>query len=90
MFRGIFTPLSKELVARESEPLTADDARKERERRRDFVEEVRERRARGVDPRPEAENRVELNDLGQKFMMWSIIHSAVAAMRAGNSPISMP
>ena len=42
----------EELVAREGEPLTADDARKERERRRDFVEEVRERRGRGVDPAP--------------------------------------
>ena len=52
----------EELVAREGEPLTADDARKERERRREFVEEVRERRARGDDPRPEDENRVELND----------------------------
>ena len=52
----------EELVAREGEPLTDDDARKERERRRDFVEEVCERRARGVDPRPEDENRVELND----------------------------
>ena len=49
-------------MAREGEPLTADDARKERERRREFVEEVRERRARGDDPRPEDENRVELND----------------------------
>lgn len=52
----------EELVAREGEPLDAGDAREERERRRDFVEEVRERRARGVDPRPEDENRVELND----------------------------
>ena len=53
--------LYEELVAREGEPLTADDARKERERREDFVEEVRERRTRGIDPRPENENRVELN-----------------------------
>ena len=52
----------EELVAREGEPLTADDARKERERQREFVEEVRARRARGDDPRPEDENRVELND----------------------------
>ncbi len=52
----------EELVAREGEPLTADDARKEREWHADFVEEVRERRVRGVDPRPEDENRVELND----------------------------
>ena len=42
--------LYEELVAREGEPLTADDARKERERREDFVEEVRERRTRGIDP----------------------------------------
>ncbi len=54
--------LYEELVARDGEPLDADDAREERERRRDFVEEVRERRARGDDPRPEDENRVELND----------------------------
>jgi len=28
--------------------------------------------------------------LSRLFMMWSIIHSAVAAIRTGNSPISMP
>ena len=52
----------EELVAREGMPLTADDERKEQERRREFVAEVRERRARGIDPRPEDENRVELNE----------------------------
>ena len=50
------------LVAREGMPLTAEDARKEQARRREFVEEVRERRARGIDPRPEDENRVELDE----------------------------
>ena len=50
------------LVAREGLPLTADDERQEEERRREFVEEVHERRARGLDPRPEDENRVELNE----------------------------
>ena len=50
------------LVAHEGMPLTADDERKEQERRREFVEEVRERRARGLDPRPEDENRVELDE----------------------------
>ena len=52
----------EELVAREGMPLTAADERKEQERRREFVEEVRERRARGIDPRPEDENRVELDE----------------------------
>ena len=64
----------EELVAQEGEPLTADDARKERERRRDFVEEVRERRARGEDdPRPEDENRVELNDDFISRYQYSIV-----------------
>lgn len=66
--------LYEELVAREGEPLTADDVRKERERRRDFVEEVRERRARGEDdPRPEDENRVELNDDFVSRFQYSIV-----------------
>lgn len=64
----------EELVAREGEPLTADDGRKERERRRDFVEEVLERRARGEDdPRPEDENRVELNDDFISRFQYSIV-----------------
>ena len=50
------------LVAREGIPLTAEDARKEQARRREFIEEVRERRARGIDPRREDENRVELDE----------------------------
>ena len=66
--------LYEELVAQEGELLTADDARKERERRRDFVEEVRERRARGEDdPRPEDENRVELNDDFISRYQYSIV-----------------
>ena len=52
----------EELVAREGMPLTAADERKEQERRREFGEEVRERRAQGIDPHPEDENRVELNE----------------------------
>ena len=48
--------------------------RRERERRRDFVEEVRERRARGEDdPRPEDENRVELNDDFISRFQYSIV-----------------
>lgn len=66
--------LYEELVAREGEPLSADDVRKERERRRDFVEEVRERRARGEDdPRPEDENRVELNEDFVSRYQFSIV-----------------
>ena len=66
--------LYEELVARDGEPLTADDARKERERRRDFVEEVRDRRARGEnDPRPEDENCVELNDDFISRFQYSIV-----------------
>ncbi len=59
------------------EPLDADDAREERERRREFVEEVRERRARGVDPRPEDENRVELNDDFISRYQYSIVGEEV-------------
>ncbi|MCE2514839.1 MAG: hypothetical protein J4F37_07495 [Acidobacteria bacterium] len=69
--------LYEELVAREGEPLDADDAREERERRREFVEEVRERRARGVDPRPEDENRVELNDDFISRYQYSIVGEEV-------------
>ena len=69
--------LYEELVAREGEPLDADDAREERDRRREFVEEVRERRARGVDPRPEDENRVELNDDFISRYQYSIVGEEV-------------
>ncbi|MCY3846601.1 MAG: hypothetical protein OXH69_24020, partial [Acidobacteria bacterium] len=70
--------LYEERVAREGEPLTADDVRKERERRRDFVEEVRERRARGEDDaRPEDENRVELNDDFISRYQYSIVGEEV-------------
>ena len=69
----------EELVAREGEPLTPDDARKERERRRDFIEEVRERRERGDDPRPEDENRVELNEDFVSRFEYAIVGEEVRA-----------
>ena len=67
----------EELVAREGMPLTAADERKEQERRREFVEEVRERRARGIDPRPEDENRVELNEDFISRYQYSIVGEEV-------------
>ena len=67
----------EELVGREGEALTADDARKERERQRKFVEEVRERRERGIDPRPDDENRVELNDEFVSRFQFSIVGEEV-------------
>ena len=67
----------EELVAREGMPLTADDERKEQERRREFVEEVRARRARGIDPRPEDENRVELNEDFISRYQYSIVGEEV-------------
>ena len=67
----------EELVAREGMPLTAADERKEQERRREFVEEVRERRAREIDPRPEDENRVELNEDFISRYQYSIVGEEV-------------
>ncbi len=54
--------LYEELIAREGEPLTEDDARDEAERREDFIREVRERVYRGEDPEPEDENSVEFDE----------------------------
>lgn len=53
--------LYEELVAKEGEPLSAGDARDERERREEFVEDVRERVAKGEEPLPEDENQIEFN-----------------------------
>lgn len=52
----------EELVAKEGEPLSDDDARNERARREEFVEDVRERVAKGEEPLPEDENRIEFNE----------------------------
>lgn len=54
--------LYEELVAKEGEPLSADDARDERKRREEFVEDVRKRVEKGEEPLPEDENRIEFND----------------------------
>ncbi len=67
------------LVAREGMPLTAEDARKEQARRREFIEEVRERRARGIDPRPEDENRVELDEEFISRYQYALVGEEVRA-----------
>jgi len=51
-----------ELVAVDDEPLTDKELREERERREDFVGEVRKRRAKGQPPQPEDENAVEFDE----------------------------
>lgn len=52
----------EELVAKEGEPLSEEDAQDERERREKFITTIRERRAKGEPAVPEDENRVEFNE----------------------------
>ena len=72
--------LFEELVAREGEPLDDDDARDERKRRDEFVEKVRERRAKGEDPLGDDPNRIEVNE--ELFARYDL-HIAGEEMVAG-------
>ena len=58
-FEGV---LFEEWVAMEGQSLDADDIRDEAERKEEFAEEVRERRADGEDPRPDDPNRVDFDE----------------------------
>ena len=61
----------EELVAKEGEPLDGDDARSELERREEFVDEVRERRAKGEDPLSDDENRIDFNqEFVSRYEFW--------------------
>ena len=51
----------EELVSLEGTPLSGDDVRDEVQRRSEFAEEVRKRRAKGENPAPEDENRVDFD-----------------------------
>ena len=51
----------EELIARDGEPLDEDEVRDEADRKEAFIREVRERVARGEDPAPEVETRVEFD-----------------------------
>ena len=68
----------EELVAKEGEPLDADDERSERERREDFLSEVRERRAKGEDAVAEDENRIDFNEeFVARYDFWIVGEEAV-------------
>lgn len=87
----------EELIAKEGERLDADDERSERERREDFLSEVRERRAKGEEPVPEDENRIDFNEeFVARYDFWFVGEEAVdghdcwvieLAPRAGDLPV---
>ena len=87
----------EELVAKEGEPLDADDERSERERREDFLSEVRERREKGEDPVTEDENRIDFNEeFVSRYDFWIVGEESVdghacwvikLAPRAGDLPV---
>ena len=87
----------EELIAKEGEPLDADDERSGRERREDFLSEVRERRAKGEDPVAEDENRIDFNEeFVARYDFWIVGEEAVdghdcwvieLAPRAGDLPV---
>ena len=65
------------MIAKEGEPLDADDVRSEEERRDKFIKEVRERRDKGEDPRGDDENRIDFNEeFGSRYDFW-IVDEAV-------------
>ena len=65
------------MIAKEGEPLDADDVRSEEERRDKFIKEVRERRDKGEDPRGDDENRIDFNEeFVSRYDFW-IVDEAV-------------
>ena len=50
-----------EVIAKNGRPLDANEAEREHERREEFIEDVRRRRANDLDPQPEEESRVDFN-----------------------------
>ena len=69
-FEGV---LFEEWVAVEGQPLDADDIRDGAERKEEFAEDVRERRADEEDPRPDDPNRVDFDDEFVNRYDYSII-----------------
>ena len=65
------------MIAKEGEPLDADDVRSEEERRDKFIKEVRERRDKGEAPRGDDENRIDFNaEFVSRYDFW-IVDEAV-------------
>lgn len=52
----------EELIAKEGQPLDEDDARSEQQRRKEFAEDIRKRRAKGEDPLEEDEGRIDFDE----------------------------
>jgi hypothetical protein len=69
-FEGV---LFEELVARNGQMLDDGALRDEDERKEQFAEQVRERRADGEDPRPNDENRVDFDDAFVERYRFSIV-----------------
>jgi len=57
----LYGAVFEELIEKEGRPLTEQEARKEKKRRDEFVEEVKERLAEGKPPQPEDERQVRFN-----------------------------
>lgn len=63
----------EEMIAKEGEPLDADDIRSEQERRDKFIKEVRERKDKGEDPRGDDENQIDFNEeFVSRYDFWIV------------------